>query len=34
MDYVLSHALDLGQFAPELPEADDHQEALPLDKIA
>lgn len=34
MDYVLSHALDLGQFAPDLPPVVDHQEALPLDKSA
>lgn len=34
MDYLLSHCLGLGQFAPDVPEADEPQDPLPLDKIA
>lgn len=30
MEHVLAHALDLDQFAPELPEIVDPQEELPL----
>jgi len=30
MEAVLAHALDLDQFAPDLPEIDDPQEELPL----